>query len=281
MNIIKTIAEMRDIIKKWKKDDCTVGLVPTMGYLHAGHGALIKNSVENNSKTVVSVFVNPTQFAPNEDLEKYPRDIERDSELIKELHGDIVFNPAPDEMYSKNNITGITMDNLFSKLCGMTRPTHFAGVCQVVSKLFNIITPDNAYFGLKDFQQYVIIKKLVEDLNFPININPVDIVRESDGLALSSRNIYLNSEERQSALLLSKSLNQAKSLIDSGETNSLILIEEMENIISKTNHTKIDYIKVVDVDTLDDISIIKDRYAILLAVYVGNTRLIDNYTKLF
>lgn len=278
MKIVKTIDEIRNIIKEWRKEGYSVGLVPTMGYLHEGHGSLIEQSVKNNDKTVVSVFVNPTQFGPNEDLEKYPRDIERDSKLVERLGGDIIFNPEASEMYKTTGFTTIKVEGLSEKLCGITRPTHFAGVCQVVSKLFNIITPDNAYFGLKDFQQYIIIKTMVDDLNFPVKINPVEIVREESGLAMSSRNVYLTDDERKSALSLSIALTKAKSLISSGEYNSSKIISEMEQIINNYPYTKIDYIKIVDIKTLNDIGYIEnEKYAVLLAVYVGKTRLIDNY----
>lgn len=280
MEIIKTVAEIRDIVKKWRKAGHSIGLVPTMGYLHAGHGSLIEQSVKNNDKTVVSVFVNPAQFGPNEDLEKYPRDIKRDSELVTSLGGDIIFNPEPEEMYKKNNATTVKVEGLSQKLCGITRPVHFAGVCQVVSKLFNIITPDNAYFGLKDFQQYVIINKMVEDLNFPVKINPCAIVREESGLALSSRNVYLTDEERKSALSLNQSLKYAQSLISSGEKKAFFIINEITKIINNVPYSKIDYVKIVDIDTLDDIDIIEKRYAVLLAVYIGQTRLIDNFAEL-
>ena len=280
MKIVKTISEIRDIVKEWRKAEYSIGLVPTMGYLHAGHGSLIEQSVKNNDKTVVSVFVNPTQFGPNEDLEKYPRDIKRDSELVASLGGDIIFNPEPEEMYKKNNATTIKVEGLSQKLCGITRPIHFAGVCQVVSKLFNIVTPDNAYFGLKDFQQYVIINKMVDDLNFPVKINPCAIVREESGLALSSRNVYLTDDERKSALSLNQSLNYAKSLISSGEKRASFIIDEITKIINNVPYSKIDYVKIVDIDTLDDIDTVEKRYAVLLAVYIGKTRLIDNFVEL-
>lgn len=280
MKIVKTISEIRDIVKEWRKAGYSIGLVPTMGYLHAGHGSLIEQSVKNNDKTVVSVFVNPTQFGPNEDLEKYPRDIKRDSELVASLGGDIIFNPEPEEMYKKNNATTIKVEGLSQKLCGITRPIHFAGVCQVVSKLFNIVTPDNAYFGLKDFQQYVIINKMVDDLNFPVKINPCAIVREESGLALSSRNIYLTDDERKSALSLNQSLNYAKSLISSGEKRASFIIDEITKIINNVPYSKIDYVKIVDIDTLDDINTVEKKYAVLLAVYIGKTRLIDNFVEL-
>lgn len=280
MKIVKTVSEIREIIKEWRKAGYSIGLVPTMGYLHAGHGSLIEQSVKNNDKTVVSVFVNPTQFGPNEDLEKYPRDIKRDSELVASLSGDIIFNPEPEEMYKKNNATTVKVEGLSQKLCGITRPIHFAGVCQVVSKLFNIVTPDNAYFGLKDFQQYVIINKMVEDLNFPVKINPCAIVREESGLALSSRNVYLTDDERKSALSLNQSLNYAKSLISSGEKRASFIIDEITKIINNVPYSKIDYVKIVDIDTLDDIDTVENRYAVLLAVYIGKTRLIDNFAEL-
>ncbi len=280
MEIIKTVSEVRDIVKKWRKAGHSIGLVPTMGYLHAGHGSLVEQSVKNNDKTVVSVFVNPAQFGPNEDLEKYPRDIKRDSELVASFGGDIIFNPEPEEMYKKNNATTVKVEGLSQKLCGITRPIHFAGVCQVVSKLFNIVTPDNAYFGLKDFQQYVIINKMVEDLNFPVKINPCAIVREKNGLALSSRNVYLTDEERKSALSLNQSLKYAQSLISSGEKKTFFIIDEITKIINNVPYSKIDYVKIVDIDTLDDIDIVEKRYAVLLAVYIGKTRLIDNFTEL-
>lgn len=280
MKIVKTINEIREIVKDWRKAGYSVGLVPTMGYLHSGHGSLIEQSVKNNDKTVVSVFVNPTQFGPNEDLEKYPRDLERDSKLVESLGGDIIFNPEASEMYSTNNYTYITVQGLSEKLCGITRPTHFAGVCQVVSKLFNIVMPDNAYFGLKDFQQYVIIKTMVEDLNFPVKINPVNIVREESGIAMSSRNIYLTDDEKNSALSLSGALKKASQLINNGEKNSKEIIKQMQEFISSHPYTKIDYIKIVDINTLEDIAEIPDNnYAVLLAVYVGKTRLIDNFVK--
>lgn len=280
MKIVKTISEIRDIVKEWKKAGYSVGLVPTMGYLHAGHGSLIKKSVENNDKTVVSVFVNPTQFGPNEDYEKYPRDIKRDSELAASMGADIIFNPEPDEMYKTNNVTTVKVEGLSEKLCGITRPVHFAGVCQVVSKLFNIVTPDNAYFGLKDFQQYVIINKMVDDLNFPVKINPCEIVREESGLALSSRNVYLTDEERKSALALNQSLKYAASLVKNGEKNTSVIINEITKMINKVPYSKIDYIKIVDIYSLNDIETIDKQYAVLLAVYIGKTRLIDNYAEL-
>lgn len=280
MKVIKKIEEIRNIIKEWKKAGESIGLVPTMGYLHNGHGTLIKESVKNNNRTVVSIFVNPTQFGANEDYSKYPRDIEKDSAFVEQCGADIIFNPEPEEMY-KNQLTIVKVEGLSEKLCGITRPVHFAGVTQVVSKLFNIVEPDNAYFGLKDFQQYVIIKKMVDDLNFNVKINGVSIVREESGLALSSRNTYLSDEEKKSALSLSKALKYAVTLIEKGERVSAVILKEMETIITKEKNTRIDYIKIINPDTLEDIENIDiNSFAILMAVYVGSTRLIDNYTKL-
>ncbi len=281
MTIIKTIEEIQNIIKKWKQKGLTIGLVPTMGYLHNGHGELIKESVKNNNKTIVSIFVNPTQFSPNEDLEKYPRDLKRDIEVVTSYGGDIIFNPEPEEMYHEN-ITSVYVNGLEEKLCGMSRPTHFKGVCLVISKLFNIIMPDNAYFGLKDLQQYIIIRQMVKDLNFQVTVVPVDIVREKNGLALSSRNAYLSDSEKKSALSLIKSLEYGKKLIEEGETNSSVIIQKMYDLIVKYPYTKVDYIKIVNPDTLEDmLTIVNQKYCIVLAVYIGNTRLIDNYANIY
>ena len=201
-----SVAEVRQQVKEWKKQGLTVGLVPTMGYLHEGHKSLIDRAVKENDRVVVSIFVNPIQFAPNEDLESYPRDIEKDTELCTNAGASLIFNPTPEEMYPNGFSTNVVMNNLTKELCGKTRPTHFGGVCTVVSKLFNIVAPDRAYFGEKDAQQLAIIKRMTADLNFDIEIKGCPIVREADGLAKSSRNTYLSAEERQAALVLSKSV---------------------------------------------------------------------------
>lgn len=276
MEIFTTIKDIRNKINEWKKNNYSIGLVPTMGYLHNGHGSLISQSIKDNDKTIVSIFVNPTQFGVGEDLEKYPRDIERDKLFLDKLKVDAIFNPSVEEMYSKNSLTTVYVDNMSSILCGKTRPTHFQGVTTVVTKLFNITNPDKAYFGSKDFQQLQIIKRMVKDLNFNIEIVGMPIVREIDGLALSSRNVYLNDEERKSALLLNRALNNAKELFNNGQINANEIIKETERIISNEKNTKIDYINVVDIDTLDKVDIINRPVVMLLAVYVGNTRLIDN-----
>ena len=206
MKVVKTINEVREQVKAWKAEGLTVGLVPTMGYLHEGHGSLIKKSVEQNDRTVVSDFVNPMQFGPSEDLESYPRDIDKDAAYVESLGADLIFNPEPEEMYNEGFSTYVDMDVLTEELCGLSRPVHFRGVCTVVNKLFNIVTPNKAYFGQKDAQQLAIIKHMVEDLNMDIEIVGCPIIREEDGLAKSSRNTYLSPEERQAALILSKTI---------------------------------------------------------------------------
>lgn len=210
MKILKTVDEVRNQVKAWKKEGLSVGLVPTMGYLHEGHQSLIKKSVEQNDKTVVSVFVNPMQFGPTEDLESYPRDLNADAKLCEETGADVIFHPEPEEMYRPGFCSYVNMTGLPDALCGLTRPVHFKGVCTVVNKLFNIVQPDRAYFGQKDAQQLAIIMRMVTDLNMDIEIVGCPIVREPDGLAKSSRNIYLTKEERQAAVVLSKAVNLGK-----------------------------------------------------------------------
>lgn len=206
MKIVSTINEVREQVKEWKKEGNTIGFVPTMGYLHEGHASLIDAARKNNGKVVVSIFVNPIQFGPNEDLDSYPRDLEHDAKLCEEHGVDLIFHPTPEEMYGDNFYTFVDMDVLTKELCGLSRPVHFRGVCTVVSKLFNIVTPDNAYFGQKDAQQLAIIKRMVKDLNMPLSIHGCPIIREEDGLAKSSRNTYLSPEERKAALVLSRSV---------------------------------------------------------------------------
>lgn len=275
MKIVKTIDEVREIVKEWKKEGLTIGLVPTMGYLHEGHKSLIEKSVSQNDRTIVSDFVNPTQFGPNEDLATYPRDIKRDSKLCEDAGADIIFNPEPEEMYHNKKVH-IVVDDLSQKLCGKTRPIHFGGVCTVVSKLFNICKPDRAYFGQKDAQQLIIVKKMVLDLNFDIEIVGCPIIRESDGLAKSSRNTYLNSDERKAALVLSKSLKLAKEEISGGNRNSADVISKMKKLIESEPLAKIDYVSAVDTENLEDTDVLNDGDLLAMAVYIGKTRLIDN-----
>lgn len=277
MKVIKTIDEVRKIVKEWKKQGLSVGLVPTMGYLHEGHASLIDASVKENDRTVVSDFVNPIQFGPNEDLASYPRDINRDSLLCEEHGADIIFNPEPSEMYGEIFCTHVDMDVLTKELCGLSRPTHFRGVCTVVTKLFNIVTPDNAYFGQKDAQQLAVIKRMVEDLNMDIKIHGCPIVREADGLAKSSRNTYLSAEERKAALILSQSIALGKKMADDGETNAETITSAMKAKIETEPLAKIDYVKIVDSLTMQQVKTLENSVLCAIAVYIGKTRLIDNF----
>lgn len=277
MKIIKTADEVRKIVKEWKRQGLSVGLVPTMGYLHEGHASLIDASVKDNDRTVVSDFVNPIQFAPNEDLASYPRDINHDSKLCEEHGADIIFNPEPEEMYDDMFCTHVDMDVLTQELCGLSRPIHFRGVCTVVTKLFNIVTPDNAYFGRKDAQQLAIIKRMVKDLNMDICVHGCPIVREADGLAKSSRNTYLSAEERKAALVLSKSIMLGKKMADGGEMNAEKITSAMKAEIEKEPLARIDYVKIVDALTMQQVKTLEKPILCAIAVYIGKTRLIDNF----
>lgn len=280
MKIITTIEELRPIIKGWKREGLTVGLVPTMGYLHDGHKSLIVKAVSENDKVVVSDFVNPTQFGANEDLSSYPRDIERDAALCEAAGADIIFHPEPEEMYFPDKCTFVDMDKLTKGLCGKTRPVHFSGVCTVVSKLFNIVTPDRAYFGQKDAQQLAVIKRMVRDLNFDITIVGCPIVREADGLALSSRNTYLNEEERKAALILNKSLTLGKEMIEAGEKNAAKVREAIIKNMETEPLAKVDYVEIVDAENLEPVQTIDVPVLVATAVYIGKTRLIDNFVTI-
>lgn len=277
MKIVSTVNDVRSTVKEWKKSGLKVGLVPTMGFLHEGHLSLIKKAVSENDKVVVSVFVNPTQFGPNEDFEAYPRDLNKDAELCKEAGADLIFHPEPEEMYPDGFCSSVNMTGLTDALCGKSRPIHFQGVCTVVSKLFNIVTPDNAYFGEKDAQQLAIIKRMVKDLNFDIKITGCPIIREEDGLAKSSRNTYLNPEERQAALVLSKAVKCGRSLVEGGEKDSAVILKEMKSIIENEPLARIDYVEIVDMNTMKNIDTVKGDILCAMAVYIGKTRLIDNF----
>ena len=272
----KTIAEVQTQVKQWKQEGKTIGLVPTMGYLHEGHASLMKRAREENDKVVVSIFVNPIQFGPAEDLTSYPRDFERDSEVCKKMGVDLIFHPSPEEMYSTDFCTYVDMDVLTEQLCGKSRPTHFRGVQTVVSKLFHIAAPNRAYFGEKDAQQLAVIRRMVRDLNFDIEIVGCPIVREEDGLAKSSRNTYLNREERQAALVLNKSVTEAKRLIENGETDAVRIKDKMCEIIKAEPLAKIDYVQIVDGNSLQPVDTIEGPVLGAVAVYIGKTRLIDN-----
>lgn len=277
IKVVSTVEETRAQVKDWRKHGLTVGLVPTMGYLHEGHQSLIKKAVAENDRVVVSVFVNPIQFAPNEDLETYPRDLEADTKLCDSTGADLIFHPTPDEMYPEGFSTHIQMDNLTKELCGKTRPTHFGGVCTVVGKLFNIVQPDKAYFGQKDAQQLAIIKRMVRDLNFDIGIVGCPIIREPDGLAKSSRNTYLNAVERKAALILSKSIELGKQLVAGGERDAQTIIKAMTDKINTEPLAKIDYVNAVDALNIEPLETLRGEVLIAIAVYIGKTRLIDNF----
>ena len=275
MKVIKTISELKDTLKPYRKEGKSIGLVPTMGFLHKGHASLIKKAVEDNDIVVVSDFVNPIQFGPNEDLESYPRDINADSKLCEEIGADFIFNPEPSEMY-RDKKAFVDIEGLSDNLCGAKRPGHFRGVCTVCTKLFNIVGPDRAYFGQKDAQQLSIIKKLVLDLNIPVEIVPVPIVREDDGLAMSSRNTYLSKEERKAALCLSKAIFTGEKMAKDGSSLEKVL-EKMTEIIKTEKLAKIDYISAVDLETIENVENFNQDTLVAIAVYIGKTRLIDNF----
>lgn len=279
MKIVKTVDEVRAQVKEWRKECLSVGLVPTMGYLHEGHQSLIKKSVEQNDRTVVSVFVNPMQFGPTEDLESYPRDLEADARLVESTGGDLIFNPEPEEMYKDGFCSFVNMTGLPDALCGLTRPVHFKGVCTVVNKLFNIVKPDRAYFGEKDAQQLAIIMRMVKDLNMDIEIVGCPIIREADGLAKSSRNIYLTPEERKAAVILSKSVALGKKMVAEGEKDAKKIVTAMKELINSEPLATIDYVEMVDMDTMKAIDEVKGHVLCAMAVKFGKARLIDNFIE--
>lgn len=278
MVIINNVNDIRKNVKAWRKQGLTVGFVPTMGYLHEGHESLIKKAVEENDRVVVSIFVNPIQFGPKEDLASYPRDLKRDSEICELAGADIIFHPENEEMYHEDFSTFVDMDGLTKELCGKSRPTHFRGVCTVVSKLFNIVTPDKAYFGEKDAQQLAVIKRMVRDLNIDVEVIGCPIVREEDGLAKSSRNTYLSDEERKAATILNKSLIKAKELISKGERRSSVVIDSIKETLDSEPMARIDYVQVVDSLSVESVEIIERSVLVAIAVFIGKTRLIDNFT---
>ncbi len=277
MELTGSIEEVRKQVKAWRKEGLSVGLVPTMGYLHEGHKSLIDRAVKENDKVVVSDFVNPIQFGVNEDLSTYPRDIEADKKLCESAGADLIFHPAPEEMYAPDFSTFVETEGVSAGLCGKTRPTHFRGVCTVVSKLFHIVMPDKAYFGEKDAQQLAVIRRMVRDLNMDIEIVGCPIVREGDGLAKSSRNTYLSSEERKSALVLSKAVFAGKEMMEQGERDAAEIVSHMKSIIEAEPLAKIDYVEMVDADSIKPISVAQGRVLTAMAVYIGTTRLIDNF----
>ena len=278
MKVVKKIKDLREITEIAGKKGLSIGLVPTMGFLHAGHISLIERAKRENDLVVVSVFVNPIQFCPGEDFEKYPRDMDHDAQACERAGADVVFAPETGEMYSVQNLAYVDISKLSDGLCGARRPGHFRGVCTVVSKLFNIVSPNRAYFGEKDAQQLAVIKRMVMDLNFKTQIVACPIVRDQDGLAISSRNVYLSPEERASALVISKSLRHAQESVMNGERDAAKLRKSIIDEISSEPLARIDYVEIVDAETLEPVSEIKGPVLVAAAVYIGATRLIDNFT---
>lgn len=278
MKIATTIAEVRAQVAAWKKEGLTVGLVPTMGYLHEGHASLVDTAVSQCDRVVASVFVNPTQFGPNEDLEDYPRDFDRDKALL-EAHGcHLVFHPSVEEMYPAGAATYVEiLSDMPKQLCGKSRPIHFRGVCTVVAKLFNIVTPDKAFFGQKDAQQLAILRRMVRDLSYGIELVGCPIVREADGLAKSSRNTYLNPQERQAALVLSQAVQLGQELVTQGERNAVKVVAAMTAHIAAQPLARIDYVEAVDGVTMEPVETLQGTVLVAMAVYIGKTRLIDNF----
>lgn len=277
MEITGKIDEVRRKVKEWRKQGLSVGLVPTMGYLHEGHKSLIDRAVAENDRVVVSDFVNPIQFGAGEDLATYPRDIEADKRLCGQAGAHLIFHPQPAEMYAPDFSTYVEMQKVSEGLCGKTRPTHFRGVCTVVCKLFHIVMPDRAYFGQKDAQQLAVIRRMVRDLDMDIQIVGCPIIREPDGLAKSSRNTYLNEEERKAALVLSKAVFHGQDMMEKGERDAGTILSSMKKLIEAEPLAKIDYVEMVDADTIAPLAKAQGRVLTAMAVYIGSTRLIDNF----
>jgi pantoate--beta-alanine ligase len=276
MEVIESISEMKNLVKEWKRQGLSIGFVPTMGYLHEGHLALVRRVKELSDRVVVSIFVNPIQFAPGEDYQRYPRDLERDKALLEEEGVDVLFVPTAQEMYPPGFQTYVEVKELSSGLCGRYRPGHFVGVATVVLKLFNIVQPDIAVFGEKDYQQLKVIQRMVQDLNLDVKIIPHPTVREVDGLAMSSRNTYLSPEERKSAIALYKALNLAEELVNQGEKRVATLKEKLKEFIESYPYTKVQYIEFVHPETLKEVERVDEPTLLALAVFVGKARLIDN-----
>ncbi len=276
MEIIYNIPLMQKKADQLRVKGKKIGFVPTMGFFHEGHLELMRVARKNADVVVVSIFVNPIQFGPSEDYSRYPRDIERDKKKAQEVGVDILFIPSVEEMYPEGFQTKVRVEKLTQHLCGLFRPGHFDGVTTVVTKLFNIVKPHIAVFGEKDYQQLLVIKRMVKDLNMDIHIIGVPTVREADGLAMSSRNTYLTPEERKSALCLKKSIDLAKEMVEKGETDASVIKKKVEELISSYPFTKIQYVSICDPETLEEVSQIKDKALIAMAVFVGNARLIDN-----
>ncbi len=277
METVETIKEVRERVAQWRAEGLSIGLVPTMGFLHEGHQSLIKKAAEDNDRVVVSVFVNPTQFGEGEDLESYPRDLARDQQKCEEAGASLIFHPTPDEMYYPDRSTTIHMADISEELCGKSRPVHFDGVCLVVGKLFNIVTPDRAYFGQKDAQQLLVVRRMVRDLNFGLEVIGCPIIREEDGLAKSSRNTYLNEAERKAATVLSRSLTAGKKLCEQGERNAEVVRKEIADVLAQEPMAEPEYIELVSTNSVKPIESIDEEVLCAIAVRIGKTRLIDNF----
>lgn len=277
MKIAYTVEDVKSQVRQWKKEGLTVGLVPTMGYLHEGHESLINRAVAENDRVVVSVFLNPTQFAPNEDLASYPRDFEADTKLCEGAGAALVFHPEPSEMYAEDACTFVDMTAVTKELCGKSRPIHFRGVCTVVNKLMNISMADRAYFGQKDAQQLAVIRRMVRDLNMNVEVVGCPIIREGDGLAKSSRNTYLSEEERKAGLVLSQAVKLGQKLVAEGEKSAAAVTGAMSELISAEPLAKIDYVSMVSWDSIEPVETIEGPVLVAMAVYIGKTRLIDNF----
>lgn len=276
MRVVENIEEMKEISRTLRADGKMISFVPTMGYLHQGHMSLMKKGREIGDALAASIFVNPAQFGKGEDLESYPRELERDIRLCRAEEVDFLFVPKASEMYPDGYQTYLDLEYVTKNLCGASRPGHFRGVATVVTKLLNIIRPHYAIFGEKDFQQLVVIKRLITDLNMDIDIIGMPIIRETDGLAMSSRNSYLSSNERRDALNISRSLFFVKKIFDEGERTSNVIIDEVRKILENISLIEIDYVKIVDTGSLEDIKTVNNEALLAVAVRIGNTRLIDN-----
>ncbi len=278
MKTLETIEDIRHTVKRWKSEGLSVGFVPTMGYLHEGHGSLIKRAAEDNDKVVVSIFVNPMQFGEGEDLDSYPRDLAKDQKFCESLGADVIFHPDADKMYAEGFCSYVDMSVLTEELCGLSRPVHFRGVCTVLTKLFNIVQPDKAYFGQKDAQQLAIVKRMVLDLNMNLEIIGCPIIREEDGLAKSSRNTYLSKDERKAALILYKAVTLGSKLVSEGEDDADKIVAAMKELIESEPMAKIDYVKAVDGLSMQIVKKVQSPTLFAMAVYIGKTRLIDNFS---
>jgi len=276
MKTVKLISEVKEYVRELRRKGKNIGFVPTMGYLHAGHLSLVRESVRRCDCTVVSIFVNPTQFAPNEDFNKYPRNIQNDIEILEKRGADLVFIPGDGEMYPEGYKTYVEVKDLQERLCGGSRPDFFKGVCTIALKLFNIVTPDISFFGQKDAQQVVILKKMASDLNLDVKIEAMPIIREKSGLALSSRNEYLDKKQKKAALCLSRSLGRARRMVEAGEKNAAQVLKSIKAEIESEPLARIDYIEIVDSENLQSLQQIKDKTLIAVAVFIDNVRLIDN-----